>query len=151
MKPQLNFTCIVAAAFLSPSLAFASLGGNVDSVQADQVQMKATSRIASAKSTYAIHEIQAASGTVVREYVAANGTVFGVAWSGPVMPNLQQLFGQYFETFTKAAKVKLSGHSHLLIQQQELVVRSSGRMRAFKGSAYVPSMLPQGVSANEIL
>jgi hypothetical protein len=148
---KLHSAHLVAAALLAPSLAFASLGGTVDSVQADQVQIKAASRVATAKVNYTVHEMQAASGTVVREYVAANGTVFGVAWSGPVMPNLRQIFGQYFETFANAPRVKVSGHSHLFVQQKGLVVRSSGRMRAFKGNAYIPTMLPQGVTADQIL
>jgi hypothetical protein len=151
MKARLSLSHCLAAALVVPSLAFASLGGNIASIQADQVQMKATSRIASTQAKYTVHEIQTTSGTAVREYVAANGTVFGVAWNGPVVPNLRQVLGQYFVPFTQAAKTLQSGHSHLLIQQANLVVRASGHMRAFRGNAYVPSMLPQGVTTNEIL
>jgi len=151
MKTRLSLSFCLAAALVMPSLAFASLGGNIASIQADQVQMKATSRIASTQANYTVHEIQSSSGTVVREYVAANGTVFGVAWNGPVVPNLRQVLGQYFVPFTQATKTQQSDHSHLLIQQSNLVVRASGHMRAFRGTAYVPSMLPQGVTTNEIL
>ena len=151
MKARLPLTHCLVAALVVPSLAFASLGGNVASIQADQVQMKATSRIASTQAKYTVHEIQMTSGTAVREYVSTNGTVFGVAWNGPAVPNLRQVLGQYFVPFTQAPKARQSDHSHLLIQQAGLVVRASGHMRAFKGSAFIPSMLPQGVTTNEIL
>lgn len=150
MKPLSRLMHLIALALIVPAQAFASLGGNVGSVEADQVHMKATSRVATAKATHTVHEIQASSGTMIREYVAADGTVFGVAWSGPVIPDLRQLLGPYFTTFTAAANVQQAGHKHLLIQQRELVVRSSGHMRAFKGSAFVPSLLPQGVTAADI-
>lgn len=151
MKLQLFSVCCVAAAITCSSPAFATLGENIDSVQADQVQMKATSRIAKTAASYTVHEIQDVSGTSVREYVSANGTVFGVAWNGPVMPNLRQLLGQYFATYTNASEAKRSSRTHLTVEQPGLVVRSGGHMRAFRGSAFVPSLLPQGVTANEIL
>jgi hypothetical protein len=86
----------------------------------------------------------------VREYVAASGAVFGVAWNGPVVPNLRQVLGQYFEPYTQSAKTKRTGHSQLRVEQPGLVVHSGGHMRAFSGTAYVPQMLPPGVTASDI-
>lgn len=151
MKRSYHLTCLVAAALALPSMAFASLGGTVASVQADQVHMKATARIASTNAKYTVHEMETSTGTKVREYIATNGTVFGVAWNGPTAPDLRQVLGTYFDTFTKATKVSQSGHSHMLIQQSDLVVRSSGHMRAFKGNAFAPALLPQGVTSSDIL
>lgn len=150
MRRKSSLVQLAVAAMTVPSLAFAALGGDISSVQTDQVYMKATIRIARAESNYTVHEIQTPSGTVVREFTAANGTVFGVAWKGPVVPNLRQLLGQYFDSYTGSAKNKRTGHSQLLVQQLGLVAHSSGHMRAFSGSAYVPQMLPQGVTAKEI-
>jgi hypothetical protein len=146
-----SLNMFMAMAILSaPSLAFAALGGNVSTVQADSVHMKATLRIASTQEKYTVHEIETPSGTVVREYASPSGTVFAVTWRGPTIPDLHQVLGDYFDTFTQAAKAKHSGHSHLSVQQPGLVVHSSGHMRAFSGRAYVPSLVPQSVIAEEM-
>src|SRR5690348_9349753 len=42
---------------------------------------------ASSTASYTVTQTTFASGTVVREYVSAAGTVFGIAWGGPTMPN----------------------------------------------------------------
>src|SRR6185295_4756747 len=73
---------LVAVTFMmlviaSPALAV--LGGNAASVEGDRAYMRGSLRITGAE-RYAVHEIESATGTVVREYVAPNGTVFAVAW-----------------------------------------------------------------------
>ncbi len=142
---------LAACAMLAfPALAFASLGGTADTVQSDQVKMKAASRVARSAANYTVQEIQLASGTTVREYVAQNGAVFGVAWKGPVKPDLQQILGQYFSALSDPTAVKHSNHTQLHVQKDELVIHSSGHMRAFAGQAYLSSALPQGVTASDI-
>lgn len=78
------------------------------------------------------------------------GAVFAVAWNGPVMPDLRQILGKYFETYAQTAKIKHTGHCHLTIQQTGLVVHSGGYIRAFTGYAYVSTLLPPGVSIDDI-
>jgi hypothetical protein len=99
---------------------------------------------------YKVHEIQTPSGTTVREFVSAAGSVFAVAWQGPEMPDLRQLLGQYFDQYASGAKSARTGRTHLELQQPNLVVQSGGHMRSFAGRAYVPSMLPQGLALDEI-
>ena len=72
-------TMTISATMLMIALpAFAGLGENVGSVLADQAHMQGTLRTAQSES-YTLHEITAASGVVVREYVsAATGKVFAV-------------------------------------------------------------------------
>ena len=142
---------LAATMMTLPTLAFASLGGTVSSVQTDQVNMKATMHVAKKSSTYTVHEIELTSGTLVHEYVGTDGKVFGVAWNGPTMPNLRQVLGSYFETFTKSTNVVKSGHSHMMVSEPNLIVHSEGRLRAFHGNAYIPSMLPVGVTSSQIL
>jgi hypothetical protein len=142
---------LAAVAVTLPTLAFASLGGTVSTVQADQVKMKATLRVASTSAKFSVHEIQTSSGVTVREYISTDGKVFGVAWNGPTMPNLQQVLGSYFDTLTKSTKVVKSGHSHMMVNEPDFIVHSDGHMRAFHGNAYIPSMLPAGVNSNQIL
>lgn len=132
--------------------AFAALGGNVDSVQADEAYMKATIKIAQANA-YAVHEIKAPTGTVVREYVSPTGRVFGVAWQGPFVPEMRQLLGAYFDRYSEAAKAQRESHVErrpLDIQEPGLVVQTAGHMRAYYGRAYDPELLPAGVSANDV-
>jgi hypothetical protein len=143
---------IVLLMLALPIPALAALGGDVTSVQADQAQMKGTLETTSA-ANYTLHEIKGAAGTVVREYASSGGAVFAVSWHGPTMPNLPQILGSYFQTFSDAAQAQRAarrGHGPLYIQQPGLVVESAGHMRSFSGRAYDPGKLPQGVSANDI-
>jgi hypothetical protein len=135
-----------------PVCSWASLGGSVGTVQADQARMRASLKTTE-KDLYAIHEMRAPNNVVVREFVSRTGLVFGVAWQGPARPDLQQLLGGNFATFTEAAKAQKeyrTGRGPLLIQQSGLVVRMGGHARAFFGSAYIPQMVPAGVHAEEI-
>lgn len=103
--------------------------------------------------TYTVTQTTFGSGTVVREYVSTSGTVFGIAWGGPTMPNLPVLLGTYFPQFDSARnalRAARPGRGPLVIELPGLVVRSGGHMGAFGGQAYLPSALPAGVSATDI-
>ncbi len=142
----------IFALLLLPLPALASLGGDVTSVQADQARMQGSLRTSSGNS-YTIHEIQAATGVVVKEYVSPTGKVFAVTWQGPFHPDLRQLLGTYFDQFTQAEQTQHAqrrGHGPVSIQQAGLVVQMSGHMRSFSGKAYVPQMLPAGIHAEDI-
>jgi hypothetical protein len=144
------FQKIALVTLAMPSVAFAVLGGDVSSVQSDRMQMKASLRAAKNTANFTVHEMTMPNGTAVREYANTTGKVFAVAWKGPSIPDLQQLMGSYFDTYTSAAKNQRGGRTHFEIRQEDLVVRSGGHMRAFAGSAYVPGMLPQGVTESDI-
>ena len=139
----------VLAAALSPCIAEAGLGQAEGSVQTDAVRLKGSIK-ATQYIGYQVQEIQMPSGTLVREFVAANGTVFAVAWNGPAVPNLRQTLGQYFNNFVTAAQAKHGDHHHLQIQQSDLVLQASGHMRAFSGRAYLPQAVPAGVSIADL-
>lgn len=132
--------------------AMAALGGDLDSVQDDAVHMKAKVKIEQ-KTAYAIHEMTNANHVTVREYVSADGRVFGVAWQGPFMPDLHQLLGSYLPQYSAAVEqehAKGPGRRPLNINRPGLVVATSGHMRAYYGRAYVPDMVPEGVKAEEV-
>lgn len=133
-----------------PLPAFAALGEDAASVEADQAHMQAALRTVPAE-RFTMHEIQAPSGTVVREYASQEGKVFAVAWQGPWLPDMRQILGTYFVQYIEAAaQTTRRGHGPLLIQQPGLVVQLGGHMRAFVGRAYLPQMVPQGMTADEI-
>lgn len=73
--------------------AFASLGGDVTSVESDRAHMAASVRVTQPSSNYSVHEIQSPEGTVVQEYVSPAGKVFAVTWRGQFMPQMQQVLG----------------------------------------------------------
>jgi len=121
-------------------------------VQTDQARMKATLKVTEAQA-YTVQEITSPEGTVVKEFVSPAGKVFGVAWRGHFMPDLQQLLGTYFAQFSQAAQGQQASHRArrvLNVQEPGLVVQSAGRMRSYSGRAYVPEMIPQGVGPEVI-
>ena len=103
-----------------------------------------------ARQGYSIKQLSAAGGRTVREYVSAKGLVFGVAWQGPTMPDLQQLLGSYFTQMKEAARTRRRRGGPLVIRTKNLVLVSGGHMRSFHGIAYAPSLLPAGVSAEVV-
>ena len=126
----------------------AALGGSEASVETDRQKIDGTQRVLQA-AAYSVHEMQAPSGTVVREFVSPEGLVFGVAWQGPSMPDLRQVLGSYFDRYVNAAAQR-KARGPVMIEQPGLVVQSSGHMRAFTGRAYIPEALPPGVGVDSI-
>jgi len=131
--------------------AMGALGGDGSSVEADRARMKASVKTTQSDA-YSVQEMQAPGGMVINEYVAPSGRVFAVAWHGPFVPDMRQILGTYFQQYSAAlqAQPKRYGRRPLNIQQSGLVVQASGRMRAYWGRAYVPEMLPDGITADEI-
>ena len=85
---------------------------------------------------------------MVREYVAANGTVFGVAWAGPTLPDLKATLGAAFEQYIAATATRRA--TPLAVSTDALVVFSGGHLRAFAGHAYLPQAVPEGVDVSVI-
>jgi hypothetical protein len=144
---------IVLLAIGTATPARASLGGKVESIQADRVSMQGALIQVSSASGYSVHEMRAATGTMVREFVTPDGTVFGVAWQGPAIPDMRQILGAYFDAYAQAAKdaqAKRLAHGPLLINDPNFVVQQSGHMRAFSGRAYVPQLMPSNVTIDVI-
>lgn len=127
---------------------FAALGGDQSSIQADQAHMRAQRRVIQ-NAAYTVHEMQAESTTVVREFVSPDGKVFGISWQGPTRPDLQQVLGAYYSEFAQAVP-RRRVHGPVTIQTPNLVIQSGGHMRALVGRAYVPAMVPAGVRSEDI-
>lgn len=147
MKSKLWLAGVTLVMLACPFPARAALGGDVASVHADRVELKATLRTAPANQ-FTQFELQLPSGTTVREFVSPAGAVFAVTWEGPSLPNLRQLLGGYFQRYRDA--VQGGGVGARVVEQPGLVVYTGGHMRAFRGRAYVPQLLPPGVAAEEI-
>lgn len=137
---------ILAAAALP---AGATLGGSAESVVTDQSKLHAKRAVVDRRD-YTVHEITSDDGTVVREYVTPAGKVFGVSWTGPTIPDLNQLLGPYNAEFQTAVHTKRGRRSSAAVHNPDLVVESSGHMRSFHGRAYLNSMLPSGVTQDVV-
>ena len=137
---------VLALLFASP--AAAELGARMDTVANDAAHMKAQRRV-TANSRFAVHEMTADSGTVVREYVSPAGTVFAVSWNGPYKPDLRQIMGQHFDTYTATAQRRRVRGPHR-IEEGNLVVEITGHPRDFHGRAYLSDAVPANVEAREI-
>jgi hypothetical protein len=136
---------------LGPRIAGATLGEPEVTVQNDVAQLRASIKSSEDRVGYRVHEIQLSDGILLREFVAPNGNVFAVAWNGPTQPNLRQALGKYFDVLRSAPRPKFVDHRHLQIQQGDLVVQGSGRMRAgFSGRAYLASAIPSGVNLEDL-
>jgi Protein of unknown function (DUF2844) len=140
----------ILIAGLTPRQACAALGEAETSIQTDVVALQASIKTLEDRTIYRLHEIQLPSGTLLREFVSPDGKVFAVAWNGPRMPDLRQAFGQYFDSFVAGAKLNHGDHSHLLIEQSDLVVQIRGHMRAYSGRAYLPAAIPSGVDVGDL-
>lgn len=151
-KLSVAIGCVATALLaLLPLSAMAALGGDAAAMPAEQ-NGKQVMRRATVSNGYTVHERQSDSGVTVREYASAQGKIFAVSWQGPFLPDLEQLLGAYFPSFKAAAAARRAAGARgpVSIQQDDLVVQSSGHMRAFSGRAYVPSLLPPQVSIDEI-
>lgn len=143
---------MACAALLAFSVAArASLGGSVTSVEVDRAQMNARVQVMQ-HDAYDVHQIQTSGGTVIDEYVSPQGKVFAVAWRGQFPPPMQQILGTYFQQYSAAlqARPKMYGHHPVDIEQQGLVVQAGGHMRDHFGRAYLPALVPQGMSISQI-
>ena len=150
MKLTRTVVCSIVVAVSVAAPAFAALGGDVTSVEADLARMKGALRITSSAG-FTVHEIATSDGTVVREYLTSADKVFAVSWRGPQIPDLRQVLGNYYGQFEQAASApRHVNHHRLMIERPGLVVQSSGHMRAFFGRAWAPALLPSNFSVDEI-
>jgi uncharacterized protein DUF2844 len=151
MNPMRNLLCSVVLAACSSAPAVAALGGDAASVETDRASLIGASRVTSSVG-YAMHDIQAPGGMVIREYLSPDGKVFAVSWRGQGIPDLQRILGDYYARFAqaKAAMGPHYEHHHLVIRTSGLVVQSRGHTRDFFGRAWVPALLPKEFLVSQI-
>jgi hypothetical protein len=143
--------CALALALAAiPATALATLGQDEPSAANDGAQLRAKHAVRPAAG-YTITELRLPSGTTVREFISPDGKVFAVAWQGPSLPDLRQILGDdNFQRYTNRELSPRVSRSHRSLRQPDLVIHSSGRVRAFRGMAYVPALLPAGVTESDI-
>ena len=145
IRPLLALAAFIAAA----CPGFGALGGDENSVMADQTKFKAERTVISQRE-FNVHEITGTDGTVIREYVSPAGKVFGVSWKGPAIPDLSQLLGSNFAEFRNSVHPTPGRRRIAVVHSGDLVVESTGHARGFSGRAYLNSMLPSGVTQESV-
>ncbi|MGF6957545.1 DUF2844 domain-containing protein [Paraburkholderia youngii] len=117
-------------------------------------QASGASSTSSTPASYTVRETTFGNGTVVREYLSTSGAVFGIAWRGPQMPDLNDLLGSYFPQYVAGVKAARAARGNargpVAVNDGNIVVHSGGHMGAFSGVAWLPSALPAGVSGSDI-
>ena len=144
--------CLILALIIIPGRQVqAALGESSDSIASDKKALKAVGSATVTSSKYTVHEFQS-GGTTIREYVSSSGIVFGIAWKGLTYPDLTPLLGTYAAEHKKAAShaKRQPGSRHSKIKSDNIVVEKWGHMRNLQGRAYVPDLIPEGVTVGEI-
>jgi len=142
---------LLAVTWCSPRQAEATLGEGSASLAKDRKALSSTKSTSLSQANYTVQEITS-DATLVREYLTASGVVFGVAWNGLVHPDLTTLLGSYASEYQVARSQTKHGHGqrHLRVRASRVVVETWGHMRNLRGRAYLPALLPEGVSFDEI-
>ena len=147
------FLCLgISAAILADApVAQAALGESVDSIMSDRKSLSAKRGPTATRDGYTIQTIESDSMTV-REYLSLSGVVFGIAWNGMSHPDLTRLLGPYAGEYKDALRQTphKPGRRHLQVKSNRIVVEKWGHMRNLQGRAYVLSLIPSGVSVDEI-
>jgi hypothetical protein len=137
------------ASLLTTHSAGATLGGDHASISTVAARTSATLRVSRAE-RYSLHELSLPTRSIVREYLANDGTVFGVSWRGPWRPDLRLLLGKYYPEFLDAMRSRRMARGPVTIRLPGLVVELSGHQRAFYGRAYATDAVPAGTRAEDI-
>jgi hypothetical protein len=140
---------VFVSIWLSAGQVWAGLGLQRQSVVNDQQRMHGQLRTI-ANDGYSVQQIEAADGTMVREYVSSEGMVFGVAWQGQKLPDLSALLGDYFPLYQAALPVPVHRRTPVSVHTAGLVVEISGGMRSFYGRAYLPDRVPSALALEAI-
>ncbi len=141
----------LALLILASNRAYGVLGECANSIESDRVFLSAKRSTTRYNEGFSVQQIDS-NGTVVREYISPSGIVFGIAWNGILHPDLSQLLGAYAGQYQEALQKtpRRHGRRHVQIKADKVIVEKWGHMRNLQGRAYVPDLIPPGVSVADI-
>ena len=137
---------LILGGLLLPSVSRAELGGNLASILNEQKEFN--SQLSNTQQGgVSVYTQTLPSGLSLQEYLSGNGVVFAVAWSGPSLPNLQVLLGNYFKDYLVAIK---ESRRSIYLNTENVIIQSSGMMGAFQGFAFLPKQAPAGFTPSQL-
>jgi hypothetical protein len=144
-------SCAALILAAAASAAFAALGDRADSIAADGAALAAARGVADARPGYRIERLDSAARTV-REYVDPSGVVFAVSWEGLSHPDLTAVLGAYAAPVRRALaqETRRGPRRPRRIESGGAVVETWGHMRSVHGRAWIPALVPAGVTLDEI-
>jgi hypothetical protein len=149
VRPVRWLLALVAA--VVGSSARATLGEPDASISTDQAALEAKRSPGTTHAAYRVEHL-ASDVRSVREYVSPAGVVFAVSWEGLSHPDLNGLLGRYAAPIRQA----LAGEGPAprrrsrRVEAAGAVVETWGHMRAVRGRAYVPALVPAGINLDDI-
>lgn len=153
MKMSALILCLLllVAALTPARRALATLGEEAASIARDRAALSAAKKATTSHARYTVQEA-ASDATTVREYLNLSGVVFAVAWNGMVHPDLTTLLGSYASEYRDAKRqaARQHGQKRSRVATSRVTVETWGHMRNLRGRAYLPALLPEGVSVDEI-
>ena len=139
---------IVFLAAAAPALA--GLGESTGLIARDATRLGAGAPVRTPLQGYERHAIVARSGTQVREYASATGTVFAVAFEGRTVPDLKLLLGTRHDAYVRALHPGPSTHKVNTVTTPDVVVTIVKLPRGFVGTAHAPGLVPAGVDVRTL-
>ena len=139
---------LLAAGACAP--AFAGLGGDATSVDADRVSVKGTVRVTTNAAGFAVHEISNAAGLRSPEFLARTARCLPSAGAVRASRDLGSMLGGYYAEVQQAVNRPHYNHHNLSVVTPRVVLQSSGHLRTFYGRAWAPGLLPQNFSVTDI-
>ncbi len=144
---------------LVSATSYAGLGDREGSVEHDRrgMSQKAVREEPEVHEHYIVHKIKH-KNRELREFTNLDGVIFAISWSGNAHPDLSALLGSHWNKYDRASRKgrggghrrrKNLGHTDV-VQTPDIVVEKGGHMRAIRGRAYIQSLIPEGVSLDEI-
>ena len=131
--------------------ASATLGEQEETAARDAtaMAMTATRKAVAVRGASTVHELRAGR-LAVRQYAGADGTVFAVAWDGPIHPDLDTLLGVHARALRAAAAGPRTARGPRRIVAGNLVVEFGGHGRTLQGRAYLIDAVPAGASLDDL-
>lgn len=144
------FLMILAGALMLPHLASAALGGSDQRLSLEgTLQSSNSPHLLQAQTPSGVRTqtLITPQGVTVTQW-SAQGIVFALRWQGSNMPDLSAILGSSFSSYRAAlqARSRQGLNAPLHLQTAALVAHTHGHMGAYSGSAYLPALVPQGLS-----
>lgn len=140
---------------LLPTLANATLGEDVASVERDRQELQAHTvpgdSVVSKSSLFSVFVMQVERETI-KEFVDHTGLVFAISWRGDVHPNLSSLLGRHYPYFAIQDSITPHGRRFPIkpIRTDSITVQRGGHLYDFRGLAILNGKLPPGVSEGDL-